>query len=133
MGLKVPVVAVVIGEGGSGGALAIGAANVILMLEHSVYSVLSPEGFASILYKDAGRAKEAAEIMKLTACDLLSFGIIEQIIPEPLGGAHENPESLIPLLKESLVSRLMQLKKLTADELSEHRYVKFQKMGSLDI
>src|SRR5512135_2932620 len=90
--LTVPVVAVVIGEGGSGGALALGVANRVLMLEHSVYSVISPEGCAAILWKDGAKASEAAELLKLTAQDLMSFGIIDDIIPEPLGGAHRNPE-----------------------------------------
>ncbi|MCL2559504.1 MAG: acetyl-CoA carboxylase carboxyltransferase subunit alpha [Turicibacter sp.] len=133
MGLRVPVIAVVIGEGGSGGALAISAANHIVMLEHSVYSVLSPEGFASILYKDAGRAKEAAAIMKLTADDLLALGVIEQILKEPLGGAHENPEYLLPELKELLQTKLTELSQLSADEIAEHRYTKFQKIGSLGL
>ncbi|MCL1991131.1 MAG: acetyl-CoA carboxylase carboxyltransferase subunit alpha [Defluviitaleaceae bacterium] len=131
MGLKVPVITVVIGEGGSGGALAISGGNHLIMLEHSVYSVLSPEGFASILYKDATRAKEAAGIMKLTADDLLGFGIIDEIIKEPLSGAHEDPEWLIPALKEALTSRLSELMKLSAVEVTEQRYQKFQKMGGL--
>lgn len=89
--LTVPVVSVVIGEGGSGGALALAVANRVLMLENAVYSVLSPEGFASILWKDAGRSGEAAEVMKLTAADLLSLGVIHEILPEPEGGAHLDP------------------------------------------
>ena len=131
MGLKVPVIAVVIGEGGSGGALAISGGNHLIMLEHSVYSVLSPEGFASILYKDASRAKEVASIMKLTADDLLNFGVIDQIIKEPLGGAHEHPEAIIPELKKILSFKLAEFATLNASEISEHRYQKFQKIGSL--
>jgi len=133
MGLKVPVIAVVIGEGGSGGALAISGGNHLIMLEHSVYSVLSPEGFASILYKDASRAKEVASIMKLTADDLLTFNIIDGIIKEPLGGAHENPEAIIPILKATLIEKLAEFSKLTPHEISEHRYKKFQKIGSLNL
>ena len=133
MGLKVPVVAVVIGEGGSGGALAIGAANHVIMLEHSVYSVLSPEGFASILYKDSTRAKEAAALMKLTATDLLGLGVIDEVLSEPLGGAHENPTQLLPELKETLRQKLAELAQLGAEAISEHRYEKFQKMGSIGL
>jgi acetyl-CoA carboxylase carboxyl transferase subunit alpha len=133
MGIKVPVIAVVIGEGGSGGALAISAANHIMMLEHSIYSVLSPEGFASILYKDSSRAKEVATMMKLTADDLLGFNVIEEIIKEPLGGAHENPAYLLPMIKESLHRSLAELSKLNAVDIVEHRYEKFQKIGSLRI
>ena len=92
--LEVPVITVVIGEGGSGGALALAVANRVLMLENAVYSVLSPEGFASILWKDSGRAGEAAGLMKLTAADLLALGAADQVIPEPLGGAHREPESV---------------------------------------
>ncbi len=89
MGLKVPVISIVIGEGGSGGALALAVADKVFMLEHSVYSVLSPEGFASILWKDSSRAEEAASVMKITAQDLKSFNIIDKIIKEPRGGAHK--------------------------------------------
>ena len=133
MGLKVPVIAVVIGEGGSGGALAISAANYMIMLEHSVYSVLSPEGFASIVYKDASRAKEAAAIMKLTAADLLEFGVIDEIIKEPFGGAHEAPDYLVPELKKSLCEQLAKLMKLEANEVAEQRYEKFQRIGSFEL
>jgi len=129
MGLKVPVIAVVIGEGGSGGALAISGGNSIIMLEHSVYSVLSPEGFASILYKDASRAKEAAKIMKLTSTDLLELGVIDEIIKEPLGGAHENPEAIIPNLKQMLEEKIAGFSQWEADAVSEHRYKKFRKIG----
>ena len=131
MGLKVPVIAVVIGEGGSGGALAISGGNHLMMLEHSVYSVLSPEGFASILYKDASRAKEAAGIMKLTATDLLNLDIIDDIIKEPLGGAHENPAAMIPVLKEKIAGKLVELSNMSAEEIAQHRYEKFRAMGGV--
>ena len=92
--LTVPVISVVTGEGGSGGALALGVGNRVLMLENAVYSVLSPEGFASILWKDSSRSAEAADVMKLTAADLLALGVVDEVIPEPAGGAHENPEAV---------------------------------------
>ena len=131
MGLKVPVIAIVIGEGGSGGALAISGGNHLVMLEHSVYSVLSPEGFASILYKDATKAKEAASLMKLTATDLLNLGVIDEIVKEPIGGAHEAPDFTLQALKDILYQRLSKLSKLSGEELAEQRYDKFQKIGGL--
>lgn len=133
MGLTVPVIAIVIGEGGSGGALALSGANYLVMLEHSVYSVLSPEGFASILYKDSTRAKEAAAIMKLTADDLLGFDVIDEIVKEPVGGAHENPEFMIENLQSIIKQQLADLAQLNANELAAHRYQKFQKIGSLGV
>jgi len=133
MGLTVPVIAIVIGEGGSGGALALSGANYLVMLEHSVYSVLSPEGFASILYKDSTRAKEAAAIMKLTADDLLGFDVIDEIVKEPVGGAHENSEFMLETLQLIIKQQLAKFAQLTDDELAEHRYQKFQKIGSLGV
>jgi len=132
MGLKVPVIAIVIGEGGSGGALAIGAANYIVMLEHSVYSILSPEGFASILYKDASKAKEAAAHMKLTAKDLLNLEIIDEIIAEPVGGAHVNPEFMLPKLRALITKQLMKFDDQSQEKIVQDRYEKFSKMGRIE-
>lgn len=125
--LEVPVITVVIGEGGSGGALALAVANRVLMLENAVYSVLSPEGFASILWKDSGRAGEAAGLMKLTATDLLALGAADQVIPEPLGGAHREPESVYRAVDRAVHAHLSQLLKLRSP--AAHRYQKFREMG----
>lgn len=125
--LEVPVITVVIGEGGSGGALALAVANRVLMLENAVYSVLSPEGFASILWKDSGRAGEAAGLMKLTAADLLALGVADQVIPEPLGGAHREPESVYRAVDRAVHAHLSQLLKLRSP--AAHRYQKFREMG----
>ena len=125
--LTVPVISVIIGEGGSGGALALAVANKVLMLENAVYSVLSPEGFASILWKDSGRAGEAADVMKLTADDLLELDVIDQIIPEPLGGAHQNPAAVFSAVDRALYISLQQLLKLRSP--AAHRYQKFRDMG----
>ena len=127
--LTVPVIAVVTGEGGSGGALALGVGNRVLMLENAVYSVLSPEGFASILWKDATRSAEACEVMKLTAADLLSLGVVDAVIPEPEGGAHENPHVLYQVLDTALVRELGALEKLSGAALAAGRYKKFRAMG----
>lgn len=131
MQLSVPVISIVIGEGGSGGALAIAVANEVWMLENAIYSILSPEGFASILWKDASRAQEAAAIMKITAQDLMKLGIIEKIISEPNGGAHKNKEAVIASLKSELVKALGDLNAKSGDELKELRYNKFRKIGTL--
>ena len=125
--LTVPVISVVIGEGGSGGALALGVANRVLMLENAVYSVLSPEGFASILWKDSSRAQEAAEVMKLTARDLLDLGVADQIIPEPLGGAHQDPQAVFQAVDRALLVNLQPLLKLR--DPAAHHYQKFREMG----
>ncbi len=130
--LKVPVVCVVIGEGGSGGALGIGVGNRIMMMEHSYYSVISPEGCAAILWKSAEYKETAAKILKLTAGDLESFGIIDGIIPEPLGGAHRNPSLVYERLKESILKNIRELNKLSGDELIKDRYDKFCKMGEFE-
>jgi len=127
--LTVPVVSVVTGEGGSGGALALGVGNRVLMLENAVYSVLSPEGFASILWKDAGRADEAAGVMKLTAADLLRLGVADQVIPEPEGGAHNDPKAVFAAVDRALTRHLGQL--LREKDLSAHRYQKFRAMGAV--
>ena len=126
--LKTPIVSLVIGEGGSGGALALGVADQIWMLEHSVYSILSPEGYASILWKDSNRAEEAAEKMKLTAQDLKSFGIIDGILAEPLGGAHEEPKEMAQTIKKTLLEIIPKMKNNSMEELLRKRYEKFRKM-----
>ncbi len=127
--LRVPIIAGVIGEGSSGGALAIGVADKVFMQEHAVYSILSPEGFASILWKDSSRAREAAAKMKLTAQDLLDYGIIDDIILEPIGGAHQKPELAAIELKKYLLTALSELEKQKAEELVENRYKRFRKYG----
>ena len=128
--LRVPIIAGIIGEGGSGGALALGVADKVFMQEHAIYSILSPEGFASILWKDAARAKEAATKMKLTAQDLLNYGVIDDIILEPAGGAHQKPEAAADALKQYIVAQLNELKRLSIDQLVDNRYERFRKFGS---
>jgi acetyl-CoA carboxylase carboxyl transferase subunit alpha len=128
--LRVPVVAAVIGEGGSGGALALGVANKVLMMEYAVYSVITPEGCASILWKDSGKAEAAAEALKLTAPSLLSQGLIDQVVPEPLGGAHANWDKAAALLKSAVLGAFEELAGLTPDQLLDQRYEKFSRMGS---
>ena len=128
--LTVPVVSVVTGEGGSGGALALGVGNRVLMLENAVYSVLSPEGFAAILWKDASRSDEACGVMKLTAADLLELEVADRIIPEPEGGAHTNPAALFRTLDTALVKELNALGKLSGPALAAGRYKKFRAMGA---
>ncbi|MFH1380304.1 MAG: acetyl-CoA carboxylase carboxyltransferase subunit alpha [bacterium] len=128
--LEVPVICVVIGEGGSGGALAIGVGNVVLMLENSWYSVISPEGCAAILFRDAGMASRAAQELKLTAQDLKEFNIIDEIIPEPLGGAHRDPDAVCARLKQELINYITKLQKLTPKELVAQRKKKFRDIGS---
>ncbi len=127
--LGVPVICVVIGEGGSGGALALGVGNRVLMLENAIYSVISPNGAASILWKDASKADQAAEAMKITAKDLLSFGIIEEIVPEPKGGAHRGQAEQSAFIKDALWRHLQELSLLTSEQLVEDRYAKFRKIG----
>ncbi len=128
--LRVPVVSVVLGEGGSGGALALGVANKVLMLEYAVYSVITPEGCASILWKDAGKAEAAAAALKLTAPSLLAQGLIDAVVPEPLGGAHSNWDKAASLVKQAVLGALDQLSGLGPDQLVEQRYQKFSRMGS---
>mgnify|MGYP005761432183 CR=1 FL=1 len=127
--LKVPIVSVVIGEGSSGGALAICVADRIIMLENAVYSILSPEGFASILYKDSSKNKEAAEHMKLTSYDLKEFGIVDEIVKEPKGGAQENIKKVVKSLKQNIVNDIEELSKLDKNEMIEKRYEKYRKIG----
>jgi acetyl-CoA carboxylase carboxyl transferase subunit alpha len=128
-GLATPIVCVVTGEGGSGGALAIGVANRILMLEHAIYSVISPEGCAAILWGEATKAPEAAELMRITAPDLMKLGVIDRIIPEPPGGAHRNWEETAENLRGPLRDALWELRSLTAEELVAERYEKFRRIG----
>lgn len=126
--LTVPIICVVIGEGSSGGALAIGVGDKIVMLENAVYSILSPEGFASILFKDANKAKEAAESMKLTAQDLKNLGIIDQIIKEPDNGAQNDMEQICKKLKDYFVKHIKVLSAMETKELIDNRYEKFRNM-----
>lgn len=128
-GLTVPVIAVVTGEGSSGGALGLGVANHILMLENAVYSVLSPEGFASILWKDSSRSGEACDIMKLTAQDLYEDGIVEEVIPEPLGGAQRDHDKLFAALDLALEKHLARLSRMSGRALADQRYKKFRQIG----
>lgn len=128
-GLEVPVISIVIGEGGSGGALALGLGNHILMLENSTFSVISPEGAASILWKDSALAQTAAEAMKITAPDLLEMGIIERMIPEIRGGAHHDPVKQAEFLSEAIGKSLTELNSLSADALIDQRYNKFKSIG----
>jgi len=127
--LATPAVAVVIGEGGSGGALALGVADRILMLENSVYSVISPEGCAAILWKDASQRERAAEALKLTAPDLARFNIIDEVIPEPLGGAHQDPDAAGESLREALLRHLGELRKVRPEKLVRRRGEKYAAMG----
>ncbi|MDY2589768.1 MAG: acetyl-CoA carboxylase carboxyltransferase subunit alpha [Agathobacter sp.] len=126
--LKVPVIAIVTGEGSSGGALAIGVANSVLMLENAIYSILSPEGFASILWKDSTKKEQASEYMRLTAQDLLELGVIDRIVKEPKGGAHRNPGKLYDVLDLMLTRELISYEGKSGNELQKHRYKKFRLM-----
>jgi acetyl-CoA carboxylase carboxyl transferase subunit alpha len=128
-GLPTAVICVVTGEGGSGGALAIGVGNRVLMLEHAIYSVISPEGCAAILWGDAAKAPEAAELMRVTAPDLLKLGVIDAIVPEPVGGAHRNWEATAASLRVALRDQLWQLKSKSEAELIEERHEKFRRIG----
>lgn len=127
--LRTPIVVTVIGEGGSGGALAIGVGDRILMLEYAIYSVISPEGCAAILWKDGTKSKLAAEALKLTAPDLLRLGAIDEVVKEPLGGAHRDPEAMATTLREAIERHLRELEAIPIDELLALRYQKFRKMG----
>lgn len=129
--LTVPVIAVVIGEGGSGGALGIGISNRVLMLENSTYSVISPEGAAALLWKDSNLAQITAETMKITALDLLDLGIIDEVINEPLGGAQKDEEVQALSIKKMFLKHLNELNQLTPEELANDRFEKFRKIGSV--
>lgn len=128
--LAVPVVVICIGEGGSGGALALGVGNTVLMLENAVYSVISPESCAAIIYRDSGKAEQAAAALRLTAPDLKSLGLIDEIVPEPPGGAHEDPAAAAENLRQHLRRSLHELAALGPRQLVDHRYAKFREMGN---
>jgi acetyl-CoA carboxylase carboxyl transferase subunit alpha len=129
-GFQVPIICIVTGEGASGGALGIGVGNHIYMLENSWYSVISPEGAAALLWKDASQAQRAAETMKITAQDLYELGIIDRIIEEPMGGAHKDVEFQASVVKQAILEGLEELDKLSGDELIAHRYQKYKKIGA---
>ena len=129
LALRVPLISVIIGEGGSGGAIALATGNVVLMLEHSIYSVISPEGCASILWRDGEQAKTAAEALKVTAQDLERLGVIDGIIPEPLGGAHRAPEATFAAVRDTLEMHLNQLVRIDPGQLRARRRDKFLQMG----
>lgn len=130
--LSVPIIVTVTGEGGSGGALALGIGDRVLMLEHATYSVISPEGCAAILWKDAGRKKEAAEALKLTAKDLAELGVLDEIVPEPPGGAHADPAGAIAATGEAIERHLKDISSLTPEEMRERRYRKFRTLGRFE-
>ena len=127
--LEVPIIAAVIGEGGSGGALGIGVADRVLILENAYYSVISPEGCAAILWRDRAAAAKAAEALKITAKDLHDLGLVDEIIPEPLGGAHNDPAATAQTLKQHLLKHLKQLHKLSTAERLKRRYDKYRSYG----
>ena len=131
--LKVPIISIVIGEGSSGGALALGLGNKVLMLENAIYSILSPEGYASILWKDSSRAKEAAEKMKLTAKDLYEMKIIDKVIKEPEGDLKESFLEVSKSLKEEIKSTIKEMENMSEEEIVENRYQKFRNMGEYEI
>jgi acetyl-CoA carboxylase carboxyl transferase subunit alpha len=127
--LPVPIVVVILGEGGSGGAIAIAVGDRVMMLEHAYYSVITPEGCASILWRDAGRAPEAAEALKLSSADCLELGIVDKLIPEPLGGAHRNPDAMAETLKREILSGFEDLEGIPPESLIAQRSDKFARMG----
>lgn len=127
--LPVPMIATITGEGGSGGAIALAGANKVLILEHSIYSVISPEGAASILWRDGARAKDAAEQMKITAQDLIQLGVVDRIIEEPAGGAHSDPEAAIQAVGDAVEEELKALSNLDADEIRKQRAERFYAIG----
>jgi acetyl-CoA carboxylase carboxyl transferase subunit alpha len=129
--LSVPIMATVTGEGGSGGALALGVADRVLILEHSIYSVISPEGCAAILWKSEARKQDAAEALKLTAADLKGIGVVDEVIPEPDGGAHADPERTFHIVDDALRRALAEVQALDAVERVERRHSKFRRMGSV--
>jgi acetyl-CoA carboxylase carboxyl transferase subunit alpha len=128
-GTRVPTIAVVIGEGGSGGALAIGLADCVLMLENAIFSVITPEGAASILWKDKDKAKDAAAALQLTADRLLALGLVDGIVPEPLGGAHKDLARTASALKDELLRRLGTLEAMTEEERAARRYARYRAVG----
>lgn len=130
--LNVPIISVVIGEGGSGGALALGVTDRVLMLEHATYSVISPEGCATILWHNSAKASEAAELLKITAQDLFQMKVIDEVVEEPLGGAHRDPRRAAELLKDAISRNLTEIKNIPTQELIKLRYEKFRKLGMFD-
>lgn len=130
--LKTPILTVVIGEGGSGGALALGVADRILMLEHSTYSVISPEGCAAILWNNGAKASEAAELLKITAQDLFQMKVVDEVVEEPIGGAHRDPRRAAELLKEAVVRNLAEIRNVPFDDLLRQRYEKVRRIGMFD-
>lgn len=130
--LRVPIVSVVIGEGGSGGALALGVADRVLMLEHATYSVISPEGCAAILWNNGAKASEAADLLKITAQDLFQMKVIDEMVEEPIGGAHRDPRRAAELLKEAIIRNVAEIKTIPAPDLVKIRYEKFRKLGMFD-
>jgi acetyl-CoA carboxylase carboxyl transferase subunit alpha len=133
MQIKVPLISIIIGEGGSGGAVALASSNKIIMLEHSIYSVISPEGCASILWKNSDKMKEAAEALKLTAGDLTKLGIVDEIVSEPIGGAHRNINEIILKVGKSLERSLKKFNKITPDQILEERRKKFLDVGKFKL
>jgi acetyl-CoA carboxylase carboxyl transferase subunit alpha len=129
MSLTVPNISIIIGEGGSGGAIALASSNKVIMLENSIYSVISPEGCASILWRDPSKSLEAADAMKLTAKDLLKLGIIDEVISEPLGGAHRDPDTIAADIKYSIIKNLKSFENLSKEEIYDHRKAKFLQIG----
>ena len=129
MSLKVPNISIIIGEGGSGGAIALASSNKVIMLEHSIYSVISPEGCASILWRDPSKSLEAAEAMKLTADELLKFGIIDEVILEPLGGAHRDSDKIASEIKKSIIKNLKDFENLSGEQIYDQRKTRFLKIG----
>ena len=129
MSLTVPNISIIIGEGGSGGAIALASSNKVIMLENSIYSVISPEGCASILWRDPSKSLQAAEAMKLTAKDLLNLKVIDEIIPEPLGGAHRDPENIAADIKHSIIKNLKSFESFSKEEIYDHRKAKFLQIG----
>jgi acetyl-CoA carboxylase carboxyl transferase subunit alpha len=128
-GLKTPIISIVIGEGGSGGALAIGVSDRLLMLQYSIYSVISPEGCASILWKSADKAEDAAEAMRITAASLSEFGLVDEVLTEPLGGAHRNPDDTAEVIRNALLKNLADLERLTTEQLLEQRQRRLASFG----
>ncbi len=133
LNLEVPLISIIIGEGGSGGAVALATANLVIMLEHSIYSVISPEGCASILWKDPNMMREAAEALKLTANDLKALGVVDSIIKEPVGGAQRDPKKTFQNVRTALLENLKKLQKLTGEDLKKKRREKFLGIGSLSL
>ena len=128
-GLKTPIICVVIGEGGSGGALAIGVGDKLIMLQYSIYSVISPEGCASILWKSADKAEDAAEAMRITASSLNEYGLVDEVLPEPLGGAHRNPKATAEVVRNAILSNLDELTQLSTEELLQKRQQRLASFG----